>query len=215
MEDKGRKKEKGKKVHKISIEAKEGNESEANKIDWTRSGVGQREGSHGVSRAWEKASRFIDCKALELPPEALLLHHPHCSIKFSSTEELTHGPRWSYVALSPSWLFPRFLVDDRRISLSRSGQLNATFPLIRREIRPAIFAQGIANCRHALRCILGGLYYLLVSVVGQLQWRNSWNNLDNLDNNYHTSFQTIITSKMDILILIQIYHYDYWKIRLI
>lgn len=101
VEDKGRKKEKGKKVHKISIEAKEGNESEANKIDWTRSGVGQREGSHGVSRAWEKASRFIDCKALELPPEALLLllHHPHCSIKFSSTEELTHGPRWSYVAL--------------------------------------------------------------------------------------------------------------------
>lgn len=119
-------------------------------------------GKRGVSRAWEKASRFIDCKALELLPEALLLlHHPHCSIKFlhrgtdTWATVVSRGPpmpdRFFLVSSWTANISLPFWPIKRDIS-SPPISLNA----IRRQTSSTAICVELTNCRHALRCILGG-----------------------------------------------------------
>lgn len=127
-------------------------------------------GKRGVSRAWEKASRFIDCKALELLPEALLLlHHPHCSIKFlhrgtdTWATVVSRGPpmpdRFFLVSSWTANISLPFWPIKRDIS-SPPISLNA----IRRQTSSTAICVELTNCRHALRCILGGQDHTTVSL---------------------------------------------------
>lgn len=175
MEDKGTKKKRERKYTRYP--------SKRRRSEGVKRGMSQRlikstgpeasrseRGKRGVSRAWEKASRFIDCKALELLPEALLLlHHPHCSIKFlhrgtdTWATVVSRGPpmpdRFFLVSSWTANISLPFWPIKRDIS-SPPISLNA----IRRQTSSTAICVELTNCRHALRCILGGQDHTAVSL---------------------------------------------------
>lgn len=164
---------KRKKVHKISIEAKakrrskEGNESEANKIDWTRS-ESVREREAWCVAGMGKGQQIHWLQALATGA-LLLLHHPHCSIKFlhrgtdTWATVVSRGPpmpdRFFLVSSWTANISLPFWPIKRDIS-SPPISLNA----IRRQTSSTAICVELTNCRHALRCILGGQDHTTVSL---------------------------------------------------
>lgn len=106
--------------------------------------VGEREGRSVVCHG-KRPADSLTARALELPPEALLLH-PHCSIK---PHRGTDAP-WSYVANR------FFLISPQRSSPIKR---DISSPPISPNVGTVASAIRVdsTNCRHALRCIPVGL----------------------------------------------------------
>lgn len=106
----------------------------------------ERGKKRGVSRAWEKASRFIDCQGPRAATGAALLLHPHCSINRGTDA-------WATVVLRGESLFPH--ISPTFWPIKRDISSPPISPNVVETVASAIRVDS-TNCRHALPCILVG-----------------------------------------------------------